>query len=121
AFVADTVAVSERCERGDEPERYGDRPRQRETEAGMGRPAREDDHRGECRGGSEDRVLERAETEDAYARLARLEACSLERVTVDDETSTDHEDPETGRHDRAGTPDPQTRTDRKSTRLNSSH
>src|SRR2546421_10467918 len=92
ALIRHAVADAERGERREKAERHGNRPRQSESEAWMRRPAREDDHRGERSSGSKDRVLERTEAQHANARLARLETRSLERMPVDDEAPTDHED-----------------------------
>src|SRR5262249_30516072 len=57
-----------------------------------------------------DRVLERTETEHANTRFARLEACVLERVAVDDEAAANDEHAEAGGDDRTGMTDTEARS-----------
>src|SRR5919204_4585322 len=105
ALPLDAIAVCERERRGDQSQRYRDHPWQREPEARMCLAAGDDDHRGDGSSRREDRVLERAEAEDADARDARVDSRRLEGEAVDDEAAADDEDAEARSDDRARPPE----------------
>src|SRR5881392_3717189 len=109
ALVAHAMAQAERPKGRDETERDCDRPRQREAEAGVRRPTREDDHGGERGHRCEHGVLEHPQAKYAHARLAWIEPGVLEGMAVDDEAAADDEDTEPCGDDRTCAPDAQAR------------
>ena len=95
-LVAEPLAMADRPQRGGEAERHGDRPRERQAHRRRVRAAREQLDRRDAGGRCEQRVLERAEAEDAHARLAVGDTGLLERVQVEREPALRDERPEAG-------------------------